>query len=197
MIKEVVLATRNRGKVREFSKLLEGVFEKVVSLNDLDTPPDVIEDGLTFRENALKKARAIAQYTGKPAIADDSGLEVDALDGKPGVYSARYAGEDASDKDNIIKLLRDLNGIEEREARFVCCIALVFPDGRETVVEGRCDGFILDEPRGEGGFGYDPVFFLPGHGKTMAEIPQELKNKISHRARASQLLIHKLESKTV
>lgn len=189
MIKEVVLATRNKGKIREFSKLLEGVFVKVISLNDLDCPPDVIEDGKTFRNNALKKARAISRYSGRPALADDSGLEVDALDGQPGVHSARYAGENSSDKDNILKLLQQLKGIDDRKARFVCCLALVTPDGRETVVEGTCEGVILTEPRGEGGFGYDPVFFLPEYGKTMAEITPDLKNKISHRARAARLLI--------
>lgn len=197
MIQEVVLATRNRGKLREFARLLEGGFASVISLDALDSPPEVLEDGMTFRDNALKKARAVAQYSGKPALADDSGLEVDALGGKPGVYSARYAGENAFDKDNIIKLLQDLNGVEDRRARFVCCLALVSPDGRETVVEGSCEGIILTEPRGKGGFGYDPVFFLPEYGKTMAEIPAELKNKISHRARASQLLIHNLRNKTL
>lgn len=197
MIEAVVLATRNSGKVREFSRLLEGVFAEVISLNDLDSPPEVIEDGATFRDNALKKARAIARYSGKPALADDSGLEVDALGGKPGVYSARYAGENASDKDNIIKLLQDLNGVEKRRARFVCCLALVIPEAGETVVEGICEGVIADQPSGNGGFGYDPVFFLPEYGKTMAEISPELKNRISHRARAARLLSHNLRCKTL
>lgn len=197
MIKEVVLATRNSGKVREFSGLLQGIFAKVISLSDLDSPPEVTEDGATFRENALKKARAIAQFSGRAALADDSGLEVDALGGEPGVYSARYAGENASDEDNILKLLRELNGIDDRKARFVCCLALVTPEGGETVVEGTCEGVILTEPRGEGGFGYDPVFFLPEYGKAMAEIPPGLKNEISHRARAAQLLINNLRSKTL
>ncbi|MEQ9618766.1 MAG: XTP/dITP diphosphatase [Deltaproteobacteria bacterium] len=196
-MKEVVLATRNSGKVREFSGLLQGIFAKVISLSDLDSPPEVTEDGATFRENALKKARAIAQFSGRAALADDSGLEVDALGGEPGVYSARYAGENASDEDNILKLLRELNGIDDRKARFVCCLALVTPEGGETVVEGTCEGVILTEPRGEGGFGYDPVFFLPEYGKAMAEIPPGLKNEISHRARAAQLLINNLRSKTL
>ncbi len=189
MIKEVVLATGNKGKIREFSNLLRGVFDNIVSLRDLESPPDVVEDGKTFRENALKKARAIAGYSGKPALADDSGLEVEALGGKPGVYSARYAGEDASDKDNVRKLLHELEGVRNRKARFVCCLALVVPEGEEIVVSGTCEGVISEEPRGEGGFGYDPVFFLPELGKTMAEIEPEIKNKLSHRARAAASLL--------
>jgi len=188
MIKEVVLATTNQGKVREFSKLLEGVFENVISLKELDSPPEVIEDGVTFRDNALKKAREIAQFSGKLTLADDSGLEVEALDGRPGVYSARYSGENATDKTNIEKLLDELGDNPNRNARFVCILALVDPKGDELVVEGFCEGIILNEPRGEGGFGYDPVFYLPDREKTMAEIDPELKNRISHRANACKLL---------
>lgn len=194
MTKEIVLATRNQGKIREFTALLEGLFEKITSLRDLEAAPDVAEEGETFRENALEKARAIAGYSGKPALADDSGLEVEALGGMPGVYSARYAGDDATDRDNIIKLLRGLRGKEGRKARFVCCLAFVTPRGEEIVVSGTCEGVIIDEPAGEGGFGYDPVFFLPELGKTMAEIPGELKNKISHRARACRKLARRLRS---
>jgi XTP/dITP diphosphohydrolase len=193
MINQIVLATSNKGKIREFAGLLEGVFGSIISLNDLESPPDVVEDGMTFRENAIKKACAIAAYSGLPAFADDSGLEVDALGGRPGVYSARYAGDGATDRDNIAKLLSELEGIEDRNARFVCVLALVMPDGKETVAEGSCEGIIIDEPRGEGGFGYDPVFFLPEYGKTMAEIPPDLKNKISHRARACESLIELLK----
>ncbi len=188
MIEKIVLATGNKGKLREFRGLLEGVFGSIVSLNDLESPPEVTEDGETFRENALKKARAIAAYSGLPALADDSGLEVEALGGRPGVYSARYAGEGATDRDNIRKLLVELHGVEDRKARFVCFLALVTPGGDETIVSGECEGIIIDKPRGEGGFGYDPVFFLPGYDKTMAEIPAGLKNKISHRARACESL---------
>ncbi len=188
MIKKVVLATTNHGKVREFSKLLEGVFENVISLKELDSPPEVIEDGATFRDNALKKAREIAQFSGKLTLADDSGLEVEALDRRPGVYSARYSGENATDKTNIEKLLDELGDNHNRKARFVCVLALVNPNGEELVVEGFCEGVILDKPRGEGGFGYDPVFYLPDREKTMAEIDPELKNRISHRANACKLL---------
>lgn len=193
MIKKIVLATGNKGKVREFKGLLGGMFGGIVSLNDLTSPPEVIEDGDTFRENAIKKARAIAAYSGMPALADDSGLEVDALGGRPGVYSARYAGEGATDGDNITKLLSELEGADNRRARFVCFLALVTPEGKEITAEGSCEGVILTEPRGEGGFGYDPVFFLPEYNKTMAEIPAELKNKISHRARACESLARLLK----
>lgn len=193
MIKEVVLATGNQGKVREFSKLLDGVFEKVISLKELDNPPEVIEDGVTFKDNALKKAREIAKYSNKLTLADDSGLEVDALNGEPGVYSARYSGEGATDQSNIDKLLIELADNPNRKARFVCVLALVDPDGKELVVDGYCEGEILTKARGEGGFGYDPVFYLPDRDKTMAEIEPEEKNKISHRSNALKKLKFQLE----
>ncbi len=195
MIKEVVLATGNQGKVREFSKLLEGVFENVISLKELDSPPEVIEDGLTFRDNALKKARELAQFSGKLTLADDSGLEVEALDGRPGVYSARYSGENATDKTNIEKLLDELGDNPNRKARFVCVLALVNPNGEELVVEGFCEGEILKQAKGEGGFGYDPVFYLRYRDKTMAEVDPKIKNEISHRANALKQLKLELERK--
>jgi len=195
MINEVVLATGNKGKAKEFSKLLEGVFGNVISLSDLGSPPEVIEDGLTFQDNALKKAREIAEYSGKLTLADDSGLEVEALDGRPGVYSARYSGEDATNKTNIEKVLAELGDNPNRNARFVCVLALVDPKGEELVIEGFCEGVILDKPRGEGGFGYDPVFYLPDREKTMAEVDPEIKNKISHRAKACELLTEYLRDK--
>jgi len=195
MIKEVVLATGNKGKVKEFAKLLEGVFGNIISLSDLGSPPEVIEDGLTFRDNALKKAREIAEYSKKLTLADDSGLQVDALNGRPGVYSARFSGDGATDKSNIDKLLTELGDNPNRKARFVCVLALVDPNGMELVVEGICEGVILDKPRGEGGFGYDPVFYLPDRDKTMAEIDPELKNQISHRANALKKLKLELEVK--
>lgn len=193
MTDEIILATANKGKIREFSGLLEGVFGRIISLNDLESPPEVVEDGATFRENALKKARALAAYSGKPALADDSGLVVDSLGGRPGVYSARYAGEGATDRDNIAKLLDELKGVGHRQARFVCVLALVYPGGREITAEGACEGVIMTEPRGEGGFGYDPVFYLPELGKTMAELPPGKKNTLSHRARAAEALIKLLK----
>jgi XTP/dITP diphosphohydrolase len=189
MIKEIVIATTNQGKVKELAELLDGVFEKIGSLNDYDVFPNIVEDGKTFGENALKKARAIAIFTKKTTLADDSGLEVEALEGRPGIFSSRYAGENAGDKENIKKLLEELKGITDRKARFVCSLALVFPDAQEIIVEGTCDGIILDEPRGQGGFGYDPVFFLPELNKTMAELQRQEKNLISHRGRAVKALI--------
>lgn len=195
MIKEVVLATTNKGKVREFSRLLEGVFENVLSLTDIGSPPEVIEDGLTFRDNALKKAREIAEYSGKLTLADDSGLEIEALYGRPGVISARYSGEGATDQSNIDKVLEELGDNPNRTARFVCVLALVDPNSDELVVEGFCEGEILSEPRGEGGFGYDPIFYMRDREKTMAEIDPETKNHISHRANALKKLKEELESR--
>ena len=189
MIKEIVLATKNEGKVREFTALLGQVVENIISLKELDSVPDVVEDKDTFRKNALKKARFVSEITQKITLADDSGLEVDFLDGRPGIYSSRYAGENASDKENISKLLNELKHVSDRRAKFVCDLALVFPGGQEIVVEGMCEGVILQEPRGGGGFGYDPVFFLPDFNKTMAELTPDEKNVISHRARAVRALI--------
>src|SRR3972149_2307187 len=169
MVKEVLLATRNQGKIREFATLLSPVFERLTSLRELYSVPDIVEDEKTFKENALKKARIISGLTKKITLADDSGLEVESLGGRPGVFSSRYAGEDARDKENITKLLKELSGVGDRRARFVCALALVFPDGltgltasgREIVVEGRCDGIIIADPRGESGAGEDPAVFLP------------------------------------
>jgi len=148
--------------------------------------PEVIEDGLTFRENAEKKARATAAHTGLPSLADDSGLVVDALGGEPGVYSARYSGGHANDEGNITLVLKKLEGVpaRERTARFVCDLALALPDGSVTHTEGVCEGSIAAARTGTGGFGYDPIFFLPELGLTMAQIPLEKKNTLSHRARA-------------
>jgi XTP/dITP diphosphohydrolase len=189
VIKEIVLATRNEGKVREFVALLDQVVETIMSLRELNSIPDVVEDEDTFRKNVLKKARFISRITQKITLADDSGLEVDALGGRPGIYSSRYAGENADDEENIRKLLNELKDVNDRGAKFVCNLALVFPSGEEIVVEGACEGVILQEPRGEGGFGYDPVFFLPELNKTMAELTPDEKNLISHRARAVRALV--------
>jgi XTP/dITP diphosphohydrolase len=190
MMREVVLATKNRGKIEEFTSLLKGAFQKIITRKDLDSLPDVVEDRNTFRENALKKARSISEFTQKLVLADDSGLEVEALGGRPGIFSSRYAGESARDKDNIDKLLYELSGLSNRKGRFVCSIALVSPGGKEIVTEGACEGIIIDEPRGEGGFGYDPIFLIPEMNKTFAELSSEEKNRISHRARAVKALIN-------
>lgn len=182
----LVMATRNEKKRKELAVLLEGSGIRVEGLEALEpVPPEVEETGTTFAENALLKARAVAA-AGVWAIADDSGLEVDALGGEPGVRSARFAGEGATDADNNALLLRRLEGVEaaRRTARFVAVIALVSPDGEEWVWEGTCPGTITFAPRGEGGFGYDPLFVPEGYEQTFAELPAEVKNRISHRARA-------------
>jgi XTP/dITP diphosphohydrolase len=181
-----VLATANRHKVREIQALLADLPVTVRSLAEFPGAPDVIEDGATYRENALKKARSAADFTGKPALADDTGLEVDALDGRPGLYAARFAGEGCTFQDNIAKLLRLLEGVpaERRGARFVCVLAFVVSGGRELVVEGELRGRITEAQSGVSGFGYDPVFFVSEAGKTLAELSFEEKNRISHRRRA-------------
>ena len=184
---DMVVATSNKGKLGEFSKLLRDMNANVLSMADVQLEGlEIVEDGETFEENALIKAREVALRTGKISIADDSGLVVDFLDGEPGVYSARFAGEDATDGDNNEKLLELLKEVpeKERKAKFVCVIAVVYPDGREFTAKGSCAGRIAYEPAGEGGFGYDPLFIVKGHDKTFAEMEQELKNKISHRAKA-------------
>ncbi len=183
---KLVLATRNTNKVREIKNKLATIPSiQLYSLEDFPDAPEVVEDGLTFAENALKKAKAISEHTGLPVLADDSGLAVDALEGRPGVYSARYGGEGISDTERNIKLLDEMKDIVVgRKAYFICVIAIVFPDKSEYIAEGRCSGEIITEMRGAHGFGYDPIFFVHEYNKTMAQLPMEIKNKISHRARA-------------
>ena len=176
------------GKLREFSSILTGVYEEILSLADFEDIPHIEETGLSFRENALIKAEVVSGFLGVDVLGDDSGLIVDALGGAPGIYSARYAGEGASDDENNEKLLCELKGEKNRSAKFVCCIALVLADGTREFFEGECRGIILQEKRGSGGFGYDPVFYVPGYEKTMAELGPEIKNSISHRAAASEKL---------
>jgi XTP/dITP diphosphohydrolase len=185
-VKEIVVATENPGKLREIKESLREMDVQILSLGDLPSLPPIIEDGNTFRENALKKARTVAHHTGKLTIADDSGLEVDYLNGEPGVRSARFAGEDASDVDNNRKLLTCLQDIpsSQRGAVFHCVIAVVDPQGRESAIEGICRGVIGKKERGTMGFGYDPLFIIPDLGKTLAELPLEEKNRISHRGKA-------------
>jgi XTP/dITP diphosphohydrolase len=186
MIREVVLATRNRHKAIELVALLRDLGITIRSLDEFPDAPDVVEDGTTCEANAIKKARAIAEFTGLPAVADDTGLEVDALGGRPGVYAARYAGEDATYDDNCRKLLRELTGVprERRTTRFLTVAALALPSGEVRVAQGTLDGTITEEASGTVGFGYDPVFFVPELGKTLAQISVEQKNTISHRAKA-------------
>ena len=186
-----ILASNNPKKLRELTAILAGHETVSLSQAGLDIDPD--ETGTTFEENALIKARAVCAASGQAAIADDSGLVVDALDGAPGVRSARYCeGTDADRTAFLLSNLREVPG-EQRTARFVSAVAAVFPGGREITVRGQCHGVILREPRGENGFGYDPVFFVPEENGTFAEITQETKNRISHRGKALQKLKEQLE----
>ena len=192
MTKHIVLASRNPGKVREINQMLGGLHLSVVPQSDFKVI-DAEETGLTFVENALLKARNATRHTGLPAIADDSGIEVDYLNGAPGIYSARYAGKNASDEQNLRKLLDDLVGIPEAErtARFQCLMVYLRHEFDPTpiICQGTWEGRILLESRGANGFGYDPIFFVPTHNCSSAELPPEVKNKLSHRGQALRLLV--------
>ena len=188
------LATHNPGKLREMGEILKDFGIEVVSPRDLGITVDVEETGTTFAENAMLKAKAICKEANLPAIADDSGLCVDALNGAPGVYSARYGGEGLDDKGRYMLLLSSLRGAPTRAAHFACAVACAFPNGDTLTAEGRCDGSIAYAPLGEGGFGYDPVFLLPGTGKTFGQLTQEEKSAVSHRGRALKDFAGKLEA---
>lgn len=183
---ELVIATRNRKKLEEIRRILNGLDVLLYTLDDFPGCPETEEDADTFEGNAVKKARAVAEYTRKTAFADDSGLEVYALGGAPGVYSARYAGEETNDKKNLDKVLKEMENVEEgmRGARFVCVISFAFPDGKVSVFEGYVEGSIGREPKGFNGFGYDPVFYPKGYDRTFAEMSADEKDKLSHRGMA-------------
>ncbi|MGH7147810.1 MAG: XTP/dITP diphosphatase [Blastocatellia bacterium] len=185
-MRELVLATRNRHKVEELVALLGDLGITIRTLDEFPDAPDVVEDGDTCEANAVKKVRAIAEFTGLPTVADDTGLEVDALGGRPGVYAARYAGEDATYEDNCRKLLRELTGVprERRTARFLTVAAVALPSDGIRVARGTLEGVIAEEASGTSGFGYDPVFLIPELGKTLAQLSADHKNTISHRAKA-------------
>ncbi len=191
--KNIIIATKNRGKVDEFKLLFKDYFDNIYSLLDFDSTPEIVEDQPTFAGNALKKAEIIGNYFDKITLSDDSGLVVDALNGEPGTYSARYAGENATDADNLNKLLSEMKSVSNRKARFVCALALVFPDGKKEVFEGECEGLITEIKRGANGFGYDPVFYISQYEKTMAELDPKTKNMISHRSNAVKKLINFLK----
>jgi XTP/dITP diphosphohydrolase len=182
----LIVATKNKGKIREIREALKGLDLRIYALSDFPDVPEMIEDGKSFTENALKKARFYSKVFGKFTLADDSGLEVDSLNGLPGIYSARYSGEGALSKENNRKLLKEMEEIpfSRRGARFKCIMALVSPDGEEAMTEGSCKGRIGMREKGRRGFGYDPLFILPKYGKTMAELSLKEKNKISHRGKA-------------
>ena len=184
----LVLATGNPGKTDEIRDLLKGFPVKIKNLDDFGPIPPVVEDGDTFEENAYKKASFVSKILGYPALADDSGLVVEALGGAPGIYSARYAGENASDQQRYTRLLEEMNGQTDRQARFECVISLAVPTGAALTYEGRCEGLIAEEPAGEGGFGYDPVFYYPPLKKTFGQLSREEKGRISHRGKALQEL---------
>ena len=197
---KLILATRNRGKIQEITQLLQDLRLEIQSCFDFPEIPEVVEDGQTFRDNATKKAETVCTATRLPTLADDSGLEIDALGNKPGVQSSRFAGPECDDRKNIHKVLDLLKHIPEdrRQARFRCVIALAQPGQATKTVEGECAGIIAFEPRGTAGFGYDPIFIVPEYNKTFAELGEDVKNRLSHRARAltlaKQLLMETLEN---
>jgi XTP/dITP diphosphohydrolase len=197
LLPKLLLATNNAGKVKEYRSLLQGIPFELVTPKEMGNTMDVAETGATYRENARLKACSLAAQSGLLTLADDSGIEVDALNGEPGVVSARYAGENASNAERVDHLLSELKDVpkEKRTARFYCLIAIAQPNGTVQFCDGECKGTIAFKPSGERGFGYDPIFYLPEWGKTMAELPVEVKNQISHRGTAAQkakLLLQKM-----
>ncbi|MCL1983276.1 MAG: XTP/dITP diphosphatase [Clostridiales bacterium] len=196
----IIAASQNRGKIKEMEAITKEFGMQIISRGEAGVADiDITEDGATFEENSLKKAREIMKLCGKATIADDSGVEVDALGGEPGIFSARYAGAECDDKKNRDKLLKEMEGVplEKRTARFVSVISMAFPSGSEITARGECEGHIAFEERGAGGFGYDSLFIPIGHGKTFAELKPEEKNAISHRANALKLLRVNLERQNV
>jgi XTP/dITP diphosphohydrolase len=191
----LIVATKNKGKLREFMQIFERLPFDIISMTDAGINDDIDETGSSFEENALIKARAVWKASGRAVIADDSGLEVDALNGAPGIYSARYAGCNVTDRDRNEKLLEALKDVpqEKRTARFVCAVALVLPSGRSLTVRGTCEGNITFEPAGCNGFGYDPLFYVPEFGLTIAQMDSDTKNKISHRGKALREMVKQLE----
>jgi XTP/dITP diphosphohydrolase len=191
----IVIGTHNKNKKEEIRKILEGMSFPLLDLEDLDDVPDIVEDGITFEENAVKKALQLAGFCKTYVMADDSGLEVDALDKRPGVLSSRYCGENTGYDKKCLKLFEELEGVpfDKRTARFRCAIALAEPEKLHFVVEASCEGFINTEPSGNNGFGYDPIFYIPEYKQTMAELESDVKNRISHRALALNLFKERLK----
>jgi len=181
---QLVLATYNKGKSQEIKRLLKDSPVEIKDLTDFGPIPPVVEDGATFDDNAYKKASFTSRVLGLPAIADDSGLVVPALDGAPGVFSARYAGENATDQQNCSKLLEQMKGVKDRSASFVCVVSIAIPTGPALTYEAQCNGMISEVPSGKSGFGYDPIFFFPPKNKTFAELSADEKNEVSHRGKA-------------
>ena len=190
----LIIATGNEDKVREIDEILEGTGFEAISMKQAGFNPDIVEDGTTFEENALKKAMAVHELSGEYVMADDSGLCIDALDGAPGIYSARFCGEDSTYEEKFRKIFEILADVPEdkRTAKFVCAIAVVKPDGTSFTVRGECRGVLHEKPVGENGFGYDPIFYVPEFGMTTAQMDPEVKNSISHRGRALRAMVEKL-----
>ncbi len=191
---KLIIATGNRDKVREIDEILKGTGFEAVSMKDAGVNPTIIEDADTFEGNALIKARTVQELTGGYVMADDSGLCIDALDGAPGIYSARFCGENSTYEEKFAKIFEMLKDVPEdkRTARFVCAIAVVRPDGSSFTVRGVCEGVLHENPVGDNGFGYDPIFYIPEYDMTTASMNPELKNKISHRGKALRLMVAKL-----
>ena len=189
---KLIIASNNAHKIFEIKKILENKFDEIVSLKEAGIDHETVEDGTTFLENAYKKAREIAEISGCAALADDSGICVHALGGEPGIYSARYSGGHGNDEDNNALVMKNLEGKKDRRAHYTCAISLVYPDGKHVFAEGYMYGRITENPRGNGGFGYDPLFEPDGETRTVAEMTNEEKNEISHRANALNLLVSKL-----
>ncbi len=189
---KLIIASNNKHKIREIKEILGERFEEILSLREAGIDHETIEDGTTFAENAYKKAREIAEISGTAALADDSGICIDALGGAPGVYSARYSGGHGNDDDNNALVLKNLEDKLDRGAHYSCAMSLVYPDGTHIAAEGQLFGEIVREPRGTGGFGYDPLFRITGESRTVAEMSEEEKNAVSHRARALKALLEKL-----
>ncbi len=194
-MQELIIATKNEGKLKEIRDLLKDSGLKITSLRDYPDSPSIEEDGKTFTQNAIKKAATIALYTKKLTLGEDSGLEVKVLKNRPGVYSSRFSGEGATDKKNNLKLLKELRGLpfKKRQARYRCCAALVDGQGIVKIVSGSCEGFIALRSKGKNGFGYDPLFLVPAHNKTFGELDLSIKQKISHRAKALRKIKKTLE----
>jgi XTP/dITP diphosphohydrolase len=194
-MKKFIVATKNKGKIKEIKAILSDFKIQVLSMEEVGINTDIEENGKTFEDNALLKAQEVFKATAEMVMADDSGLEVDYLGGAPGVHSDRFAGEGATDQDKNIKLLGMLHGVpfEKRTARFICAVAVILPEGNSFIVKGTCEGFIAFEPRGNNGFGYDPLFYLPQYDRTIAEISSNEKNLISHRGKALQLMVQQLK----
>ncbi len=185
---EILIATNNLGKVKEIKDILDSSKIKILTMKDFPPLPKIEEDGKTYQENAVKKARKISEYTGKICLADDSGLEIDYLKGKPGIYSSRWGDSDEERINKVLKLLENVP-INKRNAKFVCVVVLVFPNGKIYMVKEECKGSITFNPKGEHGFGYDPIFLIPEYDKTFAELGEKIKNQISHRGKAMRRMV--------